>query len=240
MKKRCIYSYEFEDNSVYIGLTYSLKARNYKHMNDNLSAVHEKLSYCKNFKLVQLTDFICPSEAQEKENNFIEKYKNSGWIILNKTGGGSLGGNILKWNYEECKKESLKYNTKKDLMKNSLGCYLRINREKWTELFDHMINGRIKWTKENCFNDIKNYDSYYEYRSKSKSYAAARDNKWLEEICDHFNIKKQKAKNHWIKENCQIESLKYESRNEFHKKSSSAYISSLRNNWLDDICKHME
>jgi hypothetical protein len=89
------------------------------------------------------------------------------------------------------------------------------------------------------YDEIKNYKSYYEYRSISKSYAAARDNKWLEEICQFFNIEKQKSKNYWTKNNCEEEALKYNTRKEFGIKSRSAYISVYRNKWLDDICSHM-
>lgn len=239
MKNRCIYSYEFEDNSVYVGLTYDLNDRNLRHIRDNLSSVNERMKICKKFKFNQLTEFINPNEAKEQERNFVEKYKNDGWIILNKTGTGSLGGNILIWHYDNCKEEALKFNTRRELKNKSLGCYLRICREKWFELFDHMANGRIKWTKDKCMDEIKNYKTYYEYRTRSKSYAAARDNKWLEEICNYFNIKKQKSKRYWTKTRCREEALKYHSRKEFGIKSRSAYISSLRNNWLDDICSHM-
>lgn len=44
---------------------------------------------------------------------------------------------------------------------------------------------------------------------------------------------------YWTKERCQEESIKYQSRTEFKKKSQSAYQSALRNNWLTDICHHM-
>ena len=150
-----------------------------------------------------------------------------------------MGGNILKWDYEKCKDECLKYKTKKELRKNSQGCYLRIRREKWLELFEHMIYGKIKWTKEKCMDEIKNYKSYSEYRNTSKSYAPARDNKWLSEICEYFKIKKQKHKGYWNKDRCHEESLKYKTRKEFSKISRSAYISAYRNKWLDDICSHM-
>ena len=65
MKRRCIYSYEFSDNSVYVGLTWNLNARNYRHMNDVESTVNEKMVICKNFKLCQLTEFVEPNEAKK-------------------------------------------------------------------------------------------------------------------------------------------------------------------------------
>ena len=44
---------------------------------------------------------------------------------------------------------------------------------------------------------------------------------------------------YWTIENCRIEALKYDSRNEFNKNSKAAYSSSVKNKWLDDICIHM-
>ncbi|MCK9415689.1 hypothetical protein M0Q97_03400 [Candidatus Dojkabacteria bacterium] len=44
---------------------------------------------------------------------------------------------------------------------------------------------------------------------------------------------------YWTKERCQEEALKYSSRSEFERKSGSAYIASLRNKWIDEVCNHM-
>ena len=43
----------------------------------------------------------------------------------------------------------------------------------------------------------------------------------------------------WTKELANIESIKYNTRTEFQKKSSNAYNAALRNGWLDNICGHM-
>ena len=43
----------------------------------------------------------------------------------------------------------------------------------------------------------------------------------------------------WNKEKCQEEALKYNSRFDFVKNNSSAYYSSIKNKWLDDVCSHM-
>lgn len=43
----------------------------------------------------------------------------------------------------------------------------------------------------------------------------------------------------WAKEKCREEALKYKTRKSFQINSSSAYKSSLKNGWLDEICSHM-
>lgn len=42
-----------------------------------------------------------------------------------------------------------------------------------------------------------------------------------------------------VKEHCQEEALKYSTRYEFAKANHLAYISSIRNGWLDEVCSHM-
>ena len=52
--------------------------------------------------------------------------------------------------------------------------------------------------------------------------------------------KKQKKPNgYWTFERCAHEAKKFQTRSEFEKKSGSAYIISLRNRWIDEICGHM-
>lgn len=50
---------------------------------------------------------------------------------------------------------------------------------------------------------------------------------------------KRKGRNYWTKEKCLKEAKKYKLRSEFKKNSGGAYIASLRNGWLDDVCVHM-
>lgn len=53
---------------------------------------------------------------------------------------------------------------------------------------------------------------------------------------EFFEINKSK----WNESNVKIEALKYNSRGEFSKKSGGAYGYALRNNLIDEYCKHME
>jgi len=46
-------------------------------------------------------------------------------------------------------------------------------------------------------------------------------------------------RNHWTKERCAIEALKYSTRSDFWKYSKSAYNASIRNKWLNEISYHM-
>lgn len=90
---RIIYAYEFEDNSVYVGLTKNFKIRHsnrHKKLNDAVTIHINKTNFKPNIKF--LTNFIPAEEAQKLEQFYIDKYKSEKWIILNKIKGGSLGG----------------------------------------------------------------------------------------------------------------------------------------------------
>lgn len=90
---RIIYIYEFEDNHIYIGLTKNFSKRHCSRKTKNNDCV---MNHIKNTglkpKIKFLTDFIEAELAQIKEEEFINKYKNEGYQILNIAKAGSLGG----------------------------------------------------------------------------------------------------------------------------------------------------
>ena len=81
---------------------------------------------------------------------------------------------------------------------------------------------------------MKDFQKY-----SSGAYCKCFANNWLNEITEHMNYKKRKVANFWNKENCKIEALKYNNRTDFSKNSKDAYKSSRKNNWLDEVCLHM-
>lgn len=50
----------------------------------------------------------------------------------------------------------------------------------------------------------------------------------------------KKPNGYWTKERCHEEALKYKTKSEFERYSSSAYNISLRKKWINDICGHMK
>ena len=96
------------------------------------------------------------------------------------------------------------------------------------------------WVKERCQEESLKYTTRNDFRKKYPSaYNASLKKNWLNDICGHMKELK-KPKEYWTKERCQEESLKYKSRSDFNKKSLSAYCKSWDNNWLDEICSHMD
>jgi len=137
----CGYAYEFEDNSVYIGITSKEKKRHIRHMTDKSSAVFKHIQKSNLIpKKVSLFPSTNPEDASKLEEIFKIKYYNMGWNILNVAQTGSLGGTIIKWSKEKCQEEALKYNTKSEFKSKSLA-YSPAWKNGWLdEICSHMIS----------------------------------------------------------------------------------------------------
>jgi predicted GIY-YIG superfamily endonuclease len=95
------------------------------------------------------------------------------------------------------------------------------------------------WTKEKCIEEGLKYNSKKEFREKSySSYKISLRNNWLPEVTFHM-VEARKSKGFWSKENCHEEALKYKSKSDMIKNSPNCYKISLRNNWLEEVTKHM-
>jgi len=55
-----------------------------------------------------------------------------------------------------------------------------------------------------------------------------------------MKIAKKKPNGYWTFDRCKQEAAKYNKKSEFEKGSGSAYIISLKNKWIDEICPHMK
>ena len=144
------------------------------------------------------------------------------------------------WTYENCKIESLKYNTRNNFKKNCVGAYNSARNNKWLdEICSHMIktiNKSNYWTYENCLIESLKYNTRSEFQKNSGSaYAAARENNWLKSLCAHMNII-PKPLSDYTKEECIEEALKYNSKSEFLANAISFHSAANKNGWLKEVC----
>ena len=128
-QKRGLYSYEFEDKSVYVGLTWNYKERFASHACRPKSAVFKKVKTGIDFKVIKHGRRVQQSTAIKREVELIEKYKKDGWSILNVAKAGSLGGTRRKWTEDKVHKEALKYKTRGAFKKGSVGAYDRAKKD---------------------------------------------------------------------------------------------------------------
>jgi len=189
---RCIYVYEFDDNFAYIGLTYDINDRHYRHMNNNSSVYQHMKETNLTPILKQLTDYVEIDIAKEKEKYFVEKYKKENWQILNKAKTGSLGGITTIWSKEKCHKVALKCKTKTEFYKKYTSASGSALKNGWIEeICSHMENKtkpKGYWNYENCLNEAIKQGTRNKFRIKgSGAFKSAIRNNWKDKIYLYMN-----------------------------------------------------
>ena len=81
----------------------------------------------------------------------------------------------------------------------------------------------ITWDFEKCKMVALKCTTFTEfYKNFGGAYNAAKRNEWFDVVTSHIVLTK-KPKNYWNFERCKNEALKYQTKNDFRKKSNSAY-----------------
>lgn len=193
LHKKIIYSYEFSDNYVYVGLTYNIHKRNSEHLTDIKSPVYKHMIKYNIFptKKILTDNFVDINEAKQLEYYWYNRYKADGWNLLNKAKTGALGGNNIYWTFEKCKVEALKYSTKYEFQKNSGSAYNSALKNNWLNIITtHMIKTQRPtgyWNIERCKIEAHKYKTRFEFQKKSSSaYSASYKKGWLNIICSHM------------------------------------------------------
>ena len=195
--KICIYVYEFFLNEIkyaYVGLTFDLQARDFKHRTDKKSTVY-KFSKEKNIEIPQpkqLTEYVEKNEASKLEGEYEKLYKEKQFILLNRKPTGILGGNPNNAIYtkEYCISIAKKYDTITNFARKNSRAYQLIRLNKWNgeafshmKKFDHSLNSPVKksivqYTKKR--EKIMEYDSIQEASDKTKI-----RREYISKCCNH-------------------------------------------------------
>lgn len=165
--KRLVYAYEFEDNYVYVGLTYNKDKRHLEHLRDGRGPVYKHMIESGlEPKYKMISDYYIPYyDAQTLEKRTTEEYKETGWILLNSAPTGNLGGNVIKWTEDTLKTESLKYRTRKEMQLKNANAYSAIIQKDMKHLFSHMEwEGNIEHTLEECIEEAKKYTRKQDFK----------------------------------------------------------------------------
>jgi len=188
LRKRLVYSYEFSDNYVYVGLTCNDKRRERQHHNE-ISPVNDHIrnNNLTPIKKILSNGYVDVQQAQFLETFWIDKYRNNNWNILNKKKAGGLGSNILYWTKEKCCEVALKCRTRKEFSIKYVSAYINSRNNKWLdEICSHMIQ-QIKpqgyWDYETCKEASLTCSTKFEFSRKcSGAYYVSNKNKWLSEF----------------------------------------------------------
>lgn len=129
-------------------------------------------------------------EVEEKESGCYQTIIKNNWGFLLDHLRKSKSKNF--WTKEKCEKEALRYDNIKDFRDNCSSVYVKACKEKWIEdICSHMNRNKKPegyWTKSKCKELALQCKSIKEFKKLSRSaYFYARTNKWLEDICLHFD-----------------------------------------------------
>tara|TARA_Y100000034_G_scaffold136985_1_gene217997 strand:- start:3946 stop:5565 length:1620 start_codon:yes stop_codon:yes gene_type:complete len=233
---RMIYSFEFPDKSVYVGLTYDYDRRYREHMKSSKTIINKTNELGHTF--IMFNEKLSAEDAVREESNLIKEYKKNGWNILNKAPAGGLGGTVKKWTKEKIIAEAKKYDTRSNFKKNNAAAYQAARRLGILDIVcSHMKIKLKRHTKESIIKEAKNYRTKKEFSVKSPSaYNKALKLGILNNACSHMVCGRTK----WSKKKIKIIAKKYKKRSNFQKFEPNAYSAARRFNILDEACSHMK
>ena len=185
-KKYIIYSYIFDDNKVYVGLTNNINRRHYEHLN-NINDNLYKFCINNNYKLPDINILeknLNKYEAQSKEENWLKYYLSLDFILINKAKCGlftsSLGFskkeneitnnneyNILNEKYDICYNNAKKYTKLYDFRKNHINDYAYARKYGWLKDFYWLEKTQPKKSCKKKITDDIFFDECSKYSSRS-------------------------------------------------------------------------
>lgn len=146
----------------------------------------------------------------------------------------------LKWTKEAVFKEASKYSTLDSFRRGCRNAHYAAYKKGWLEEMIWLRRNQIKrgfWkSKDNVLSESRKYTSMKGFREGCNgAYNSAKMNNWLEEMT-WLEKKQTKPPFYWkSKSNVFQESKKYTSRVDFRKGANGAYVTALKNGWLDDM-----
>jgi len=239
--RRCVYAYEFIDNSAYVGLTKNIIDRHKQHMSEgkgyDTSVKKHMVKTGLTPQLRRLTDYISYDQAAKEEGNWVNEYKKNGWNILNQRPTGSLSLRKSIYTKDNCKKILLKSKFVHEVNSQHPNLLHRCKIHGWHKgLIARLTTKKNRngyWTKERCASITRRYSCVVEFKKKQHLvYRIAANKGWLRDLTSHMRSTRREV-GYWTKDRCLQESVKHKNRTALQKHVKSAYDSALKNGWLD-------
>ena len=234
-KQRVIYAYEFEEaHAAYIGLTFKMEVRNKRHHKEGAVFEFAKLHGIEIPKPRILTDYMDQEEASIQEGVWLQKYKDWGWMILNRLKTGSLGGQELL-DYDIAKiEDSMQGYDKLDDWDNSHSSYREyIRQHNLDYLLDKHFPDRMRRIYDDYEECRKAYSQCESIRQVHDIFpgalAAAKRHGWHKELSELCRASKVK----FTREIYMALVSKYKTLKEFRHEQKSAYNRIVHNGWND-------
>ena len=218
----CVYAYEFEEyNTVYIGRTLMrrIRERNYEHLFCETDAVamfiKEQCIPLPAMKILE--ENLTLKEGIVKEEYYLQYYKDTGWITLNRAKTGSIGKIAKdKWTKEACHQEALKYRTRGEFAECNGSAYDKARRSGWLTEYTWFVEQQKPagyWdVYDNCYEAASKCRTRTEFIKKyNRAYVVARQNNWMKDFT-WFNKKREAHNKKWNYATVMEEARKYKGR----------------------------
>ncbi len=240
----CVYAYEFkEQHAVYVGRTLMrLKDKRDKgHLFYRKDSVAQ-FAYENNIPVpdvIYLEEDLTIKEGAEKEGWWIEKYREEGWIILNKMKAGSIG-RIGHWHSKFTKEACLELAkdciSRSELKTKSRQAYNIARKEGWIEEYtwfggkgETISKKKLEFTYDICFQEAQKYDTLKSFAESSPSfYEASRKHGYLKD----FTWLKRSWEPKWNRETCYKTAILYTDLSTFRAEHVYCYEVARKNGWL--------
>jgi predicted GIY-YIG superfamily endonuclease len=184
ISKRSVYLIKFDEETVYIGLSFNVEQRFEQHLSRSNSNIKKYLesNICSPI-LIKLSDYIPSNQASDLEKYYIKYYKENGFKVLNRKEGGGLGRESKKWDYDSCKTICEQYETKTKLRNNSFSCYSFCKENNLLDIFYPDNPKKLKLNYDICKKESMKYKLRTEFSKNSRTiYNFASKNGWLKEF----------------------------------------------------------
>jgi len=146
---------------------------------------------------------------------------------------------------EGCEEIADKCENLKEFRTQYLSLYNYAIKQHWYDEFKIKFKLKdfnfIMHSKEQLMDILSGYDTLEHFKNNNpKIYKYIKLKGWFNELIKNGHLKlNKKANGYWNKMRC-IESAKGKTKNEWRKKSNSAFQSAYRNGWMDEISKLMK
>ena len=243
--KRCIYACVFNDNKVYIGLTYNFEKRKKQHLSDKDSAVYQHIQKTGLAPLfLQITDYIDYRESSQKEGEILKEYIDKGLTPLNRTATGGLGSKdeviARKWTKEKCIEAASQCDSYKDFRENYSGAYEACVKYGIINKIKNILPPECThklWTIETALNEFDKYETLKEFRENSSGCYSFLLKKGIFKQIRNKKILLQRDA--WTFEEAHQEALKYDNKKDFRENKNGCYCVCEKRGWLSKVCSHM-
>lgn len=152
------------------------------------------------------------------------------------------------WTLDRCIESASEFDTNKEWRECQTNAYVAACRNGWIDICWPRTDDNQKkppgyWTLERCIESAKQFKIRKEWsKGQAGAYDSASRNGWLN-IClpltdDIYNGRRPNG--YWNLERCTESAKQFNTRSEWTKGESGAYISAQKNGWLNKCCVHME